>query len=402
MLSDRQVELICKSYLPRYQNVKLEILLEIAQSAAKEARESYEKLPVPRTCDLTTYTRYCVNGAIVSDVKLNVKPINSDKPQKNSFNRAVADYFNIIPLESFDRLWTQIYKRNQTETEAQILKDLKPLFNKLKSKYVNLTKGRNQEAEKRGYKSQLELILEIHQIPQEDYQVFLKNKDKVIEYCQSQIPRVELPDWFYSQFNSQCYLCKLPEFPKLKYPDEIFEFVAKEYPILKKFRHKIRFAESSSSTFRYVKESDSFLISIAKKHNSRHRLTALIHELGHTVAALQNFKKGIDPLTNGRYPSEIDAFKIESNLFKKLSAQVYQAEVAGTLSTLYEIIFQIEAYRNPDQNLPVLYGKIFKHCFPKAKLKENYTYLINEDIVALSLRTLPHAITQVKILSSQR
>ena len=152
--------------------------------------------------------------------------------------------------------------------------------------------------------------------------------------------------------------------------------------------------ENSTST-EYVKKTDSFVIRLSKKLNNRHQICSLIHELAHVIATLKNFSI----LLESKYQNELEATKIELKLLKKLSPELYKENLTNMLVVLYQTSFEIETYKNPDQDLPALYAKTVNQHFPLAKQTKNYTYLINENFVTHPLRNLPHAMAYVRLLA---
>ena len=117
----------------------------------------------------------------------------------------------------------------------------------------------------------------------------------------------------------------------------------------------------------------------------------------HVVAILKNFSI----LSQGKYQSELGATKIELKLLKKLSPELYREKIASMLIGLYQASFEIETYKESDQDLPVLYAKIINRYLPRSKQTKNYTYLINENFITHPLRNLPHVVAYVKLISNK-
>lgn len=406
-MTQKEIEKVSQEFLPRYKKagkkVNSEYLADIIQKATKRAKVNYKKLKDPRTCNLETYTSYWIYETLLTDFIYKTwpkKPINHPE-QENLLALAMNNYFKVLPLGGFPILWKGIHQKLETKGEEYTRKLYLPILKKGEKLYPIILQARNQAAKKQGYKFYIDQRLSDHKISLQDYQYFLDNKDKVIKFCQANIPQINLPDCFYSQFQNQCFLCQLVNFPKIPSHERIIELASNKYPILKKFQQKIKIKKGKISSTTYIKEVDSFEICLSKKNNRRHNFVDLIHELSHVISQIKNFQKGIDPLSCGKYFNEVDTFQIEFKLLKKISRQVYQTEIAGQLKMLSMVLFEIESYNNPDQNLSRFYAKIINLCFPQARQRKNYSYLIEENMIMKPFRSLPHAVAVVKILSEK-
>ena len=371
----------------------------------KELRElaerNYMRLKDPKICDLKSYVKHYIQDELMVDrvKKTFPKKDISNPTQTDPLAIAVNNYFKILPLGSqsfLTYLDKNIYKELKERGEKYTQRLYLPLLKKAKEPYVKIVEARNQLAKKQGHKNFTDFHLTITaKISPKEYQFFLKNRDKVVGYCQSQIPKLKPPTWFYSQFNTPCFLCQLPTFPKIDFPNGAMDFVGKQYPILKKFQHKMKIKKENSTSTEYVKKTDSFVIRLSKKLNNRHQICSLIHELAHVIATLKNFSI----LLESKYQNELEATKIELKLLKKLSPELYKENLTNMLVVLYQTSFEIETYKNPDQDFPALYAKTVNQHFPLAKQTKNYTYLINENFVTHPLRNLPHAMAYVRLLA---
>ena len=324
--------------------------------------------------------------------------VSLDNPP-SSF-KASAEYFSLIPHESHG-----IFRKKLFDTKLQNRKKVWRGFNlpmkEVEKRFKKMTIERNKFAQKKGYSSYLFMFLDLYKIPQSDYKNLIKNTDKVINYCNQQLPKTEsLPDWFYSEFNLPCFICRLPQFP-FKTLDEVFDFVAGEYPTLKNSRHKIDITLSKTSEMIYKKETGIFKITLDKNSNFRHQAVDLIHELSHVISNLKNLTKGDDPLEKGAYLREKEATEIEFRLLERVNPKLYQAIFGEILLILRRVLFEIELYKNPDQNLSRLYAKTFNQCFKGAKQKDSPLWVLDERIVLRPLLSLPHAVAYAKILSEE-
>lgn len=401
----KEIEKVCREYLPRYEKagkkVSLKYLDNIIEKATKSAKENYQSLKDPKTCDLKDYVGYYIRDELLADYiyKTFPKKSISDPTQTDSLAVAMNAYLKILPLNSrsFSEYLRQgIYKGLKEKGERYVEKIYLSYLKKAERLYIKIIKARNRSSKKQGYKDYINLYLaETGKISLKEYQFFLKNRDRVIKFCQKQIPQVKLPIWFYSQFDTPCFLCRLDTFPEIDFPDGVMRFVTKEYPIFKKFQHETKIKNGDRVYTEYIKKTDSFVIGLNKKLNKRHQVSGLIHELSHVVAILKNFSI----LSQGKYQGELEATRIELKLLKKLSPELYGEKIASMLVALYQVSFEIETYKKTNQDLPVLYAKIINHHLPQAKQVKNYTYLINENFVTHPLRNLPHAMAYVKLIS---
>lgn len=407
-----KIRKVCEELLPFYQNhTDLDGLLDVAKVAVREAEKNYESLLDPKTCDLNTYILRWASEAILSDIQLNQEWVRDLEKRNKNFKEAMERHVALqgiyakmkLDFKAVPKIWKEIDSRIMRESEMEIDNDYKQLLSKLAPAYAYDVKALNDRAREMGFDSQVELSLNFSRIPKENYQFFLNNRDKVIKYCQQLLPDVKLPDWFYSKFNGQYshdFLSLLSQFPQISFPDGVINFVADEHPILNKFRSKLKIdLVDGGGSMKYLKKTDSFWIGVDKNDDHRHQVVSLIHELGHVVGTLENFQAGYDTKQKGLDISEYEAFSREYSLLKKLSPDIYKAEMANVLLTLSELLFQIESFMDPNQDLAKVYAQIFNHCFPDAHQTSNPTYLIKFNMLFRPLRHLPHAIAQVKAIT---
>lgn len=422
MLSEKQLREICDNFSTYYQQVGTKLLMEVARKAALDAEKNYKKLPKHRSRSLFAYVSFWVWNAVIFDtyglgIQQKIREIEDKneiikEADRNNF-AAQVEYFNVIEPEKDENsisttqnvpdLWQKLDKRIPVDSESAILGDLMPLFEELGPKYVKMIKAFNKSAEVRGQKSRIDNYLQ-SKASKANYRYFLKNKERVIKYCQEQLPDIEVPNWFYSQFNNQqtySFLSLLPDFPKLIFPKDILNLAAQEYPILGEFkdRVKVELADRDSNAY-YVKETDSFEIIVNQKNDHRKKVTELIYGLSKVIGDLEDFRLNWDVESGWIDKNEFDPHWIELELLRKLSPQLYQAKMTDVLNVLADTTFCIEAYKNPDQDLPKLYADIINDCFPDAKQTKNYTYLVKHSTIR-AFSGLHHAISIVEILGGQ-
>ena len=316
-----------------------------------------------------------------------------DKPPA-SFVKSIADFFYILPK---DNNWFDIkqdFFSKKTEERKNAWESYNLPIKELDNKFITVTKERNKLAKDMGYKDFVEMKLadNKYKIPKEASEKFLKNINKVISYCNNQLITFDkLPNNFHLVFGTSCYLCQVPSLP-FKTLDETLDYMTNHSKVLNKFKSKIIINFGENSKMSYKEESDSFEITINNGQNIRHQSVDLIHELSHVINYLNKFEKGISPFNKGEYLAEKEALITELPIFKKISPFVYQSEFGHILSIFHSVLFQMELYKKPNQNLGKLYAKIFNKCFRGAKQKTNPLYILEDEIVLHPLSSLPHAV----------
>ncbi len=401
MLS-KKLKRIALEYYQKYHqegiSISLKQILEIVETNFKRAKDNYSKLRPPKTSSEEAYITYWVREILQSDFILKtLTPINIKKPPSEPYFQALAEYLSFLPLELIRKLNQEI-----NNTPPVDRKKLWESFNfpveEAKEKFVKLVVARKNYF----LKKQLSLpdtFLGQFKIPKNDYQKFIQNKDKIIQFCNQLLPVDinKLPSWFYSEFNLPCFICQLPKFP-FKNFNEAVDFVFQKYSDLSLFKSKVIIKLGESTHVKYEKRTDSFLMTIDKYANARHQRVALIHELSHVINFLKDFQNRLDLLQKGKYYQEKKAIAIEFSILKDLSEDLFRARLSEVLLTFWRIIFEMKLYKNPNQNLGKLYAQTFNLCFKGANQKENKFYLLNEKIITAPFSNLHHAVAYVEIL----
>jgi len=408
---NKNLQLICQKYYYRFHKVKtvlkssppnLIYLQKKAQEATCKARENYSKLTEPKICSLETYIN--IWGREVLDQEFSLKTfrkVHLEKPSKNQYSQILASLFNLLPLELVPYLKNEVFNAPLSQRQKNWQNFNLPLT-KIKNLFKRLILSRNKEARKIGYPSLTDQLLEKNKISKNTYLLFVKNIDGLIKSLNQELPKTKIPSMFYSPFNLPCFICQLYSFP-FQSLQEVFEFVAKEYPVIKKFRQKIKIKTKDKYAFCfYEKEKDVININIEKKVNIRHQSILLIHELSHAISFLNYLGRGKDLLfIKGKYGAEKEAIKIEMKLLKKISDQLYRARL-GEILLFYFLptLFEIEVYKKPNQDLSKLYAQTFNRCFLKAKQRTNSLYLLNQEFIARPFAFFPHAIAAYQFLKT--
>lgn len=332
----------------------------------------------------------------MTDIKL----INLKSPPSNL--KATVNFHLVFPQELQIKLKNKIFDTSPKERAAE-WKKINLDIDKVSNSFKEMLKERNNFAYDKGFSSRLVMALDWFGIPRKDFENFVKNVDGIISLCSRQLLDFKhLPGWFYTEFHSPCFICQITKFP-LKSLDQTFDFVAKSQIVINKFKKKININLGHNSKMLYKKESDTFEITIDENVNTRHQITDLIHELSHMVSYLESFKKGIDMSGKGVYLREKQALKIETEILRSLSIDLYKAVLFGeTLALIFRTLFEIEIYKNPNQNLEKLYANNFNKCYKVANQKTNLLYLLDERIIFYPFTSLPYVIAHTTLLHQKR
>ena len=384
-----KVEQVAHEYESVYRENNLtdsaEDIVLIAEEEKRSAIERYGKLPGPKIASLEAYVVYCVRKKIITDIgekTIEKVSINSSNPASSS----LAELLQSTPKSLLENTAEELF--------------VKLPFSERK-KYLKVVDSKNIMAVKKGYRDYVEFNLVNDKIPKETFQFFLANLDKYIEYCNEQVKEIVVKkDEFFSEYSSApCYICA-QEFLKIKSADELLELMAADYPVLRKNKKKIQVSLGDGAATKYMTETDSFLVTIRKKVNSRHQILDLIHEFSHVILMMEDMSKGADYLGQGRYLQEKNVSEIVLRLLKKYSPKVYGAYLGNKLIDLQIALFELEVYRNTPKKLPELSAEIFNKCFLGANQKENPLYMLNTYLLFGPLKSLLYAIVDVETVMS--
>lgn len=374
----------------RYKNKKIKFnrtnLLRKINNAEQQARSNYQKLSLPRICSLRAYTGVWINEKIGNDIaKKSVgKSFKMDNPLDEY--KASADLINNFPKDLIKEI-----KNKYSDKLDQIDYSL------IRKKWIAAIIERNNFSLNKGFKSRLDMHLNNFMIPKSEYSKFLKNVDKIIDFCNQHIT---LDPSKFSEWESSkvCFICYIKEFP-LKNISDLINIFEKKYPILKKYKNKIKIRLDNKSNTKYVKEKDYFDITLNKKVSLNHQLMDLIHELSHVISMLKVFKKDDYLYFLGTYYWEKSAINIELNFINKNFPELFTAELGNILQIIHQILFEIEIYQHPNQNPDRLFAKCFNRCFKGANQKNNKTYLLNLDVLYNNFHQLPYVVGYTNILN---
>ncbi len=376
-----------KIYRERGLNPDIKSLIKLISRQSKLAKDQYQKLSTPKTMSEGLYVHAWVRNAVIHDIYENIKIIRPEHEYKASI-----DFYLAFPNSLRKKLRKDINSAT-LDQRAKVWNKYKLDFKKIEKTFIALTIQRNTWAKQKGFKNFLEEKLKHYKIPRKDYELFKAQTNNLIKYCNSQLPKIKLPSIVLTEFTKPCYLCLSTNFPFTNL-EETINFVFGEYEILQKFKKKIKIKFTDYSEMSYNVQDDSFEISIEKDTNLRHQSLAIIHELIHVVNHIESYKRGFLPSEKGNYFQEKETLKKEIPLLKKISPVFYKSIFSEFLKVFQQVLFEIELYNNPNQNLSKLYADVYNLCYPQANQKQNRSFILNKDIVEQPLSILPNAIAQ--------
>lgn len=307
------------------------------------------------------------------------------------------NFFNIYPPEFQKKLQNVIWHES-IEKRSKIWDKQEIPFEKIKKSFINLVVQRNKFLVEKGFSSSVDYYLNLYKIPIVKYNEMLKNLDKVVDYCNQQLSDINKePLTFYSEFGNHCYVCTLKNFP-FQDAESVKKYIFENDKLLKEYKDKIIFINNVISKSSYNKITDKFEVYIDKNQNFRHQTIDVIHELAHIKNCILNYKNFNQPKKIGVYYSELKTLKIELELLKNISHELYFSVFGEFLKVFHRVLFEIEIYTNPNQNLDKVYALTFNKCFNGAIQISNRSFILDEAIINNPFSTLPHAIAQYKII----
>lgn len=383
-------------YKQRGIEVDLILLDKIIAQGLKDGKKNYQKLKKPKIMSENMYIQSWIYNLVSYDIaKRSVERV--DPKDKVSKYQASIDFYLTYPPSDQKRLRETIWSASPNKRELA-WKNLRIPFKKIVEAFKKLTIQRSQLTVRFGFKSFLEYCLNLYQISNSDYKIFLTEIDKIIDYCNKQVLVTgNFSEDFFSEFGNHCYLCALKSFP-FKDLKEVENFLFSKNDDLKKFRSKISIKLGNYSQVSYKKGSDTFGVTIEKAANLRHKSIDLIHELSHIVHRLELYEKGFLVEEKGAYYNERETAKIELNFLKQKYNPLYKSVYGEFLKVFHKVLFEIELYQNPNQDLSRLYATTFNRCFKGANQKQNRSFILDEEIMQRPLSKLPHAVAQAMLI----
>jgi len=302
--------------------------------------------------------------------------------------QASVDFLQIFPQEYQSKLQKLIWQVPASQRN-KIWEDENVPYKEIEEAFIKLTEQRNTHAKEKGFKSNLEYFLSLYKISENDYAKFSDKFKKAIDYCNPVVfaDKNTSAD-FLDEFGDHCYLCLSSDFPieNLKAAESMVNtFDSSLFPS----KNEIKIVEDDAS---FSKRNVNFFeIHINKNQNLRHQSVDLIHEMFHG--------KNKDNSQN-KYQSEKKVVGLEIAFYKKLNTESYKALLGEFLKVFHRVLFEIELYKNPNQDLSKLYANVFNQCYKGANQSKNRSYILDDLIIRYPFLNLPHALAQAEVLST--
>ena len=282
-----------------------------------------------------------------------------------------------IQSELQQRIWkTPVEKRDIVWSKKNIP------YKEIERTFIDVVIQRNTFAQSKGYDSYLSFKIDQLKIPKSEVERFFNNIDLSINACNKILKNIKPKSSdFYSEFGNHCYICEIKDFPFKSEEDAVKSF-GNDYSKISIKKDDMSFLSNNGS---------NSVIHINESLNIRHKTLDLIHEIIHAETKQPGQNK---------YVSERNVLVDELKFYKEHYPNVYIALFGELLKVFHRVLFEIELYNNPNQNLAKLYAKIFNRCFGGNFQKQNRTYLLDTLIVRYPFQNLPHALAQVNLLAS--
>ncbi len=372
-----------KRYIKRGLDYEQEKLFKLIDTFYQQAKQNYLKLNKPKFLSLKNYINVWINEEIGNDIsKKNIGKFNLNNPPNNF--KASADFYKNYPPSYFEKS-KGTYHKNQIN------------FDDIKNKWLLMIEERNNYSLNKGYTSRIDMILKDFEISKTEYNSFLKNFGKIIHFCKAKTCQ-NLSENSNQQSNNNCFICNLKSFP-FKDLTTFLDFFRKKENFFKKYENRITIIFGNFSQTKYIKETDSFNITINKEVNIKHQIVDLIHELAHVLSMIKILKQN-KFIKISAYYLEKSAIKEEILILKKYFPEIFIAKLGDILCIINQTLFEIDIYQNPKKDPNKLYIKYLNKCFKKNNKTNSYNYLLNQDILYKSYSQLIYAIAYTNILNS--
>ncbi len=394
------IELIHKSTIEKSRVARFltkKSYLEITRKETVNAKDNYANLLEPKTMSLDLYTGIYIFEAIDKIIILRtLKKVPNKYVGKDLLKRAISHYFNIFPDAMINAVNSEIYNLKFEEREKKLYELDLPLI-EIEEKFKELTKARINDVKEKEGKAYKDFVLSNDKAPEEDYQEFIENYQKLINFSNENLLEIEIPYYFYEVFNNPCFYCRINTFP-FSNREEVINFMEQEFPLLKKFKSKIKIIDSDHAYSQYMKDDDTFIIALVKDELFKHEVTTIMHELMHVQNMLEDFSNNVNPYLKGKYQSELEVISRLMPLLYDKHSQLFKSELVNILQTLTRTLFELEIYYNPNQDLGKLYAETYNKCFLKANQKYNPQYFLDYSIVMSPLKSLKYSIAYYQSL----
>lgn len=305
--------------------------------------------------------------------------------------QASINFLRIYPPEYQNRLQKKIWLAPISQREKKWNKE-GVLYKDIEKSFIELTEQRNRQAREKGFKSNLEFFLDLYNISESEYYRLLAKFEKVLHYCHPMLSTTQdkLPPDFYAEFGNHCHICLINQFP--------INNLEKALTLVYKFDNKIELLKDKmkimgdSESFT-VRKKDLYEIHVNNNQNLQHQILDFVHEIFHLKT---------DDRVKNKYLREKEVANLEMEFYKKYYPKTYNALFGEFLKVFHRVIFEIELYKNPNQDLSKLYANTFNRCFAGANQSKNRSYILDSLIIHHPFQNLPHFLAQIDLISNLR
>lgn len=368
-----------QQYLKKYHQRNICIttsqIKDIVDTHYQQAKQNFAKLPQPRNVTQKAYISLWLDKEIIKDITAkNLIKVET----KNSLND-LKEAINFFQNQSYQNLSPTTKKSVLTQASKD---------------FIKVIKEKNIFAKNRGYKSYIDLRLDYTQISQKEYQQFLKSIYVLIKQSKKYLPN---PKKLNLNQTNPCFICKTTPLP-YKNIQSFIKIFSKKYRFLSQNQRQLNIKFSNLSSAEYLKETDTFQIEINQNIGLNHQIIDFLHELSHVKVMKKIFQQNfyINP---NPYDIEVKVIENEVKLIKKYIPDMLIPTIKYMLTTIFQTLFEIKLFQNPNQNPDTLYSELLKQ-FAIYRQDIKNEYLFNKNILFKNLSQITYAIAYNKVLTS--
>ncbi len=362
------------------------------------------------TCSGRGFLKYFYISEILAQTTFirNMIKIKSVSGKDNTqYSIILEEYFKLITPEEFYKWQNYIFDSKlslkKRERHYEFIKsDIKALQKLYKKKTIEL----NKIAQEKGYNNYLEWRIDLDKIPLEKIDALLnQNVAKFVSLVmKDNIPMGILKDRnkIWNIFNTPIPLGL--QIPKIDFaiPDEVISLISKYDPRIKKYKDKINIkldTKESRSSALFNKEKETVEIQVRKTpRQDIDKVLAFVHELGHALDQLDKYKQGKNPHKLSKYEQEVEANKFMHKFIKTNISEQHQKVLRyNTLLGLSSTLFEINTFRDDQQDYAKAYAKAVRRCYPPTDQKSNPFYVLHNRLITSPLGELMSSIIEVSL-----
>ncbi|MFZ2202325.1 MAG: hypothetical protein WAV56_02900, partial [Microgenomates group bacterium] len=164
-----------------------------------KAKEIYEGFSDPKLMSLDTYTSHWIRESLNTYfIQKTIKKVSPES--RDNLIKTIHGFLDIFPPRIQNDLRTEIFSEKSYEKKMEIWKEKNLSVSPIENKFKELITARNEKAKEKGYSSYISQSLNQYQIPESEFILFKENIDKVISFCNHNLPIITMPVGFYSEF----------------------------------------------------------------------------------------------------------------------------------------------------------------------------------------------------------